>query len=386
MFRLALLSVLTLAPSLESFDAAIEAFMKERGAPGGALAVVKDGRLVHAKGYGWADVEAKVAVEPTSLFRIASVSKPITAVAVLSLVQKGKLELDAKAFALLGLEPGEKGDRRLAEITVRHLLHHTGGWDREKSGDPMFKSVEIAEAMGAVPPADASAIIRWMMGRPLDFDPGARHAYSNFGYCVLGRIIEKVSGEPYEAHVRKAVLEPMGITRMRVGKSLLKDRAEGEVRYYQPKATAERSVFGRDGERNVPWPYGGFSIEAMDAHGGWIASAVDLARFASSLEKVLDAKSLETMFARPAGLKPSPAYYACGWMVRPIGSSGKANTWHNGSLPGTGTLLVRRHDGLTWVALFNQRSSKDGELDPALHRAADAVTDWPKDDLFPGYR
>jgi N-acyl-D-amino-acid deacylase len=382
MFRLCILALLTLAPSLESFDAAMAPFMKERGVPGGALAVVKDGRLVYAKGYGFADIDAKVEVEPTSLFRIASVSKPITAVAIFTLVQKGKLELDAKAFALLGLEPGEKGDRHLADITVRQLLHHTAGWDREKSGDPMFKSIEIAEAMGAAPPADANAIIRWMLGRPLDFDPGARHAYSNFGYCVLGRIIEKLSGESYETYVKKAVLEPMGISRMRLGKSLLKDRAQGEVCYYQPKATAERSVFGRDGERNVPWPYGGFCLEAMDAHGGWLASAVDLARFASSLEKVLDAKSIDTMFARPAGLKPSSAYYACGWMVRPIGKDGRANTWHNGSLPGTNTLLVRRHDGLTWVALFNQRSSNDGDIDPALHRAADAVVEWPKEDLF----
>jgi CubicO group peptidase (beta-lactamase class C family) len=386
MTRLALLVLLTVAPRLDAFDAAMAAFMKDHGAPGGALAVVKDGRLVYAKGYGWADVDGKAAVTPESLFRIASVSKPVTAVAILALVRHGKLDLDAKAFALLGLKPGENGDPRLADVTVRHLLHHTGGWDRAQSGDPMFLSVEIAEAAGDAPPADANAVIRWMMGRRLDFDPGARHAYSNFGYCVLGRILEKVSGEPYETHVRKAVLEPMGITRMRLGKSLLKDRAEGEVRYYQPKATAERSVFGRDGEKGVPWPYGGFFIEAMDAHGGWIASAVDLARFASSLEKVLDAKSLETMLERPPGLKEAPAYYAGGWMVRPVGKEGRANTWHGGSLPGTNTLLVRRHDGLTWVALFNQRSKGDAELDPALHRAADAVAEWPKDDLFPRYK
>ena len=347
------------APRLDSFDAAVESFMKERGVEAGALAVVKDGRLVHAKGYG-ADIE------PTSLFRIASVSKPVTAVAVLSLVQKGKLELDAKAFGLLGLAPT---DPRAAEITVRQLLQHTAGWDREKSGDPMFKSLEIAKAQGVPPPADANTILRWMLEKPLDFDPGTRHAYSNFGYCVLGRIIEKVSGAGYEVFVKKTVLEPMGITRMRLGKSRLEERAKDEVVYRQPGAS----------------PYGGFYLEAMDAHGGWLASAVDLARFASSLDKVLDRKTQETMWAPPPGLKAAAAYYACGWMVRPVGKEGKANTWHNGSLPGTNTLLVRRHDGLTWVALFNQRSPKDGELDPALHRAADAVAEWPKEDLFGRY-
>src|SRR5437016_13665515 len=112
MSRFVLLTVLALAPPLESFDAAMAAFMKERGAPGGALAVVKDGRLVYAKGYGLADVEANVAVEPESLFRIASVSKPITAVAVLALVRKGKLDLDAKAFGILSLKPRDPGDPR----------------------------------------------------------------------------------------------------------------------------------------------------------------------------------------------------------------------------------------------------------------------------------
>jgi CubicO group peptidase (beta-lactamase class C family) len=370
-------------PQQGSFDAAMAAFMKKNGAPGGALAVVKDGRLALAKGYGRADVDEPTPVEPTSLFRIASLSKPITAVAVLALAQKGTLDLDGKAFALLELKPPEKGDPRLADITVRHLLHHTAGWDRDRSGDPMFQSIEIAEAEGSAPPADARAIIRWMMGRPLDFDPGTRHAYSNFGYCVLGRILEKVSGESYESHVKKAVLEPMGITRMRLGRSLLKDRAEGEVRYAQPNTRAARSVFG--GERDVPWPYGGFCIEAMDAHGGWIASAVDLARFASSLEKVLEAKSVETMFERPPGLGAPPAYYACGWMVRPVGDKPGRNAWHAGSLPGTNALLVRRQDGLAWAALFNQRSKGDGEIETALHQAADAVTEWPKEDLFPRY-
>jgi CubicO group peptidase (beta-lactamase class C family) len=376
--------LLSAASSREGkFDAAMTAFMGKSGAPGGALAVVKDGRLAFAKGYGLADVDERTAAEPTSLFRIASLSKPITAVAVLALAQKGKLDLDGRAFALLELKPAEKGDPRLAEITVRHLLHHSAGWDRDRSGDPMFQSIEIAEAQGSAPPADARAIIRWMMGRPLDFDPGARHAYSNFGYCVLGRILEKVSGESYESHVKKAVLEPMGITRMRLGRSLLQDRAKDEARYAQPDAKAARSVFG--GGRDVPWPYGGFCLEAMDAHGGWIASAVDLVRFASSLDKVLDAKSIDTLFERPPGLKPAPAYYACGWMVRPVGDRGGMNAWHSGSLPGTHSLLVRRHDGLVWAALFNQRSKGDGEIELALHAAADAVTEWPKEDLFPLY-
>ncbi len=374
-----------LVQDLPSFDEAMETQLKKFDIPGGSLAVARSGRLVHAKGYGMADVDAKTPVAPESLFRIASISKPITAVAILRLVQDGKLDLDATAFELLGLRPG-KPDARLKDITIRQLLQHTGGWDREKSGDPMFRPFDIAEEAGVAPPPGPDAIIRFVAKRPLDFDPGTREAYSNFGYCVLGRVLEKVSGEPYEDFVKKTVLAPMGITRMRLGRTLLKDRAEGEVRYYPVTGQQARPVFATVKEKEVPWPYGGFNLEAMDAHGGWLASAVDLVRFASNIEKVLDEKSRAVMVARPPGLPESPAYYACGWMVRPIGKDGKRNTWHGGSLPGTATLLVTRHDGLVWAALFNDRSKGEGKIDPALHKAADAVAAWPDVDLFGKYR
>jgi CubicO group peptidase (beta-lactamase class C family) len=373
------------ATPLRSFDDALEGHLKEYGIPGGALAVVRDGRLVLAKGYGLADTEAKIPVAPDSLFRIASISKPITAVAVLKLVEGGKLDLDAKAFALLGLRR-EKGDPRLDDVTVRHLLQHTGGWDRERSGDPMFLPFRIAEDLGVPTPPDAGAILRYMAQRPLDFDPGTHYAYSNFGYCVLGRILEKVSGEPYEDYVRKRVLAPMGITRMRLGRSLAEERADGEVRYYSLTEPRSRPVFDRLTQKDVPWPYGGFNLEAMDAHGGWLASAVDLVRFACSIDKVLDTRMQDLMVARPERLKSEAAYYGCGWMVRPVGKDGKRTLWHAGSLPGTSTLLVRRYDGLVWAALFNDRSRGDGKIDPALHRAADAVTEWPAGDLFRGFR
>ena len=115
----------------DAFDREMLAFMNARQVPGGSLAVVKDGRLVYAKGYGWANREKKIPVTPASLFRIASISKPITAVAVLKLVEDKKLDLEARAFDLLRTEPVLKDrrppDARLSRITVRHLLQHTGG-------------------------------------------------------------------------------------------------------------------------------------------------------------------------------------------------------------------------------------------------------------------
>lgn len=387
------------APSLASFDQAMAQFIAARGMPGGALAVVKDGRLVHARGYGWADKEKKTSVEPTSLYRIASISKPITGVAVLKLVEQGRLKLDDRAFDLIPQKPlpGAKPDPRLRGITIRQCLQHTGGWDRDKSYDPMFRPKLIAEAVGETAPASASAVIRYMMGQPLDFDPGTRYAYSNFGYCVLGRVIEQLTGKSYEQFVKDAVLTPAGIKGMRLGRSVESGRAPNEVRYYMPEAETADSVFPGLPAK-VPWPYGAFNLEAMDAHGGWLASAVDLARFAAALHDPAKCPLLkpepwrELHAPPPASVAPNTegslkgAYYCCGFMSRPMDSERRrVNYWHTGSLPGTYTMLVRRWDGLAWGALFNQRSKDrklDGEIDPALHRAADAVKEWPKEDLF----
>ncbi len=384
-----------------AFDREVNAFMEARRIPGGTLAVVKDRRLIYAKGYGWADREKKIPASPASLFRIASISKPVTAVAVMKLVEAGKLSLDAKAFDLIRLAPvlrqGRQPDARLAHITILQLLQHTGGWDRDMSADPMFRSEEIAEQTGTPAPAAPEAIIRFMLGRRLDFDPGTRYAYSNFGYCVLGRIIEKVSGVSYEQFVREQVLAPIGIQRMRIGATLDGRQAHGAVRYYTSAHGLAKNVFP-GGDKEVPWPYGGFHLEAMDAHGGWIASVVDLARFAAALDgpgssPLLKPETIRAMYAPPeppawraANGQLADAFYGCGWMVRPHAASGRANFWHSGSLPGTTTLLVRRWDGLNWAVLFNQRSNNgalpDSAIDPALHRAAAAVTDWPTQDLF----
>ena len=384
-----------------AFDREMEAFMSARGVPGGALAVVKDRRLVYARGYGWANREEKIPVQADSLFRIASISKSFTGVAVLKLVEEGKLSLEAKAFPLLGIQPAVQSfvdpEPRLRAITIRQLLQHTGGWDRDQSFDPMFRSDRIARANLTPPPATSREVIRYMLSRPLDFDPGTRYAYSNFGYCLLGRVIEKVTGQKYEQFVREKILSPIGIQRMQLGMTLDGKQAAGEVCYY-PSAQAEADNVFPGEPRQVPWPYGGFHLEAMDAHGGWLASVVDLARFAAALDDparspLLKKESFATMQAPPAPPASRRAdgsledsYYGCGWMVRPVGPEGRANYWHSGNLPGTNTLLVRRHDGLSWAVLFNQRSEDkqlpDSAIDAALHRAANSVRVWPEQDLF----
>ena len=272
---------------MEGFDQAMVALMEKWDIPGGAVAIAKDGRLVFAKGYGLADVENEEPVLPDSLFRIASISKPVTAVAILTLVEDGLLDLDERAFDILDHFEAPDGavlDPRINEVTVRQLLHHSGGWDRDVSYDAMWIPHRVAAQLNPPGPVVCRDVIRYMLGQPLDFDPGTQYAYSNLGYCILGRIIEEKTGQPYEEYVKENVLTPLGTTKMQVGGTLLEERAEGEVRYYgYPGQGLAYSVFP-EGTQRVPWPYGGFHLEAMDAHGGWIASPVDLVRFATALD------------------------------------------------------------------------------------------------------
>lgn len=353
---------------LAALDDAILRCMTEHNVPGAALALAKDGQLLYARGFGWADLQALEPVQPHSLFRIASVSKPITAVAIFQLVEAGRLSLEERVFELLHVEPylqpGAEPDPRLAQITVRHLLQHTGGWDRARSGDPMFFPVEIAQALDVPAPAAPAHIMRWVTGRSLDFDPGQEYAYSNFGYCLLGRIIEKLTGLSYEEAVHRAILAPLGISTMQIGRTHLAGRLPGEVVYY-PLTELSRSVFQANLGYRVPTCYGGWYLEAMDAHGGWVACAPDLVKFGSAFPPtgsgpLLSQDSVVEMFAPP--LPPvacdengqtNGTYYACGWQVDAAVDGRPAQQHHNGMLFGTAAVLRRRDDGLCWAALFN---------------------------------
>jgi N-acyl-D-amino-acid deacylase len=162
-------------------------------------------------------------------------------------------------------------------------------------------------------------------------------------------------------------------------------------------------VFATDLHQPVPAPYGEWCLEAMDSHGGWIATASDLARFAAAFDDpdscpVLSRESIDMMFARPPGIagpgiaglglagheengSEKPVYYSLGWNNRVL-SDGKINHWHTGSLPGTATILIRRHDGRNFVALMNSRVSPSSshlgqEIDKLLHQMADEVKEWP---------
>ena len=227
-----------------------------------------------------------------------------------------------------------------------------------------------------------------MMTMPLDFTPGTKYAYSNFGYCVLGRIIEKITGVRYEDYVKRVLLAPMGITDMQTGHTQIAFRAPNEVHYYDDYDGMVQSVFPNITEP-VPYPYGGFYLESFDSLGAWIASAQDLVQFAVSIDGArlpayLQPATLTTMLARdPKIWSTTDHWYALGWQVT------YPNWWHDGAIGGSRALLVRIPNGIAWAVLFNKYHNDPKEdylfpyVDRALWNAFYQVTSWPSWDLFP---
>ena len=221
-----------------------------------------------------------------------------------------------------------------------------------------------AATMGLDDPAQATTIVRFMLGVPLDFDPGSKSVYSNFGFNVLGRIIEHVSGQPYAEYVRDRVLTPAGVTDMRIGRTRLEDRAPGEVHYYaQPGPGRSESVFW--GEGYDPIAYGSYYMEALDSHGGWIGSAADLVRFATAVDgqrgpALLTPAALRAMIDTPrpaesgigSGWDMKPVTHGLGWDMTPV--AGGVEWAKPGALGGsTAAWIYRGVDGLAIAFVFN---------------------------------
>jgi N-acyl-D-amino-acid deacylase len=392
-------------PELKPIDELLTDYLRNNFLLAGAsVAIARNGRIVYARAFGYADVEAKQAAEPSSLFRIASVSKTFTSAAIMLLVQQSKLKLTDCVFPLLDLgmpfHETTPLDSRLNSITVHQVLCHCGGWaaniarnpfETWTGFDPMFSTQQIAQSLGTESPAHPIDIVRFMMTRPLEFPPGTQYAYSNFGYCLLGRVIEKVSGMPYADFVTNKLFKPLEIAEPRVGRSLAEMRAKGEVRYYSADETTPttKSVFGG---KDVFWRYGGFSVESMDSHGGWIATASNLARFGASLDMTnpsgpLTSESIGSMFSRPQGTGMTsngidlPEYYGYGWHVDSSMLEGKSE-WHDGSFSGTSAFLNRRSDGVVWAIAFNstnddQRRAPAIAIAPKINSLLNSTSKWP---------
>jgi CubicO group peptidase (beta-lactamase class C family) len=379
-------------PALAGCDAAVQEFMSRWNIPGASVAISKDGRLVYARGFGHADLARTEPMRPAHLLRVASVSKPVTAVAILKLAEEGKVALNHRVFGPEGYLRGAYytdviQDQRIYDITVRQLLEHTGGWNRnvavdnQPSSDPIDFPLHVAQVMGSSNPVADSTLVRFVLSRGLNFTPGSRFAYSNMGYLVLGKIIEQVTGQPYAAWVQQNLLLPAGVQEAHLGRNLLADKQEREAEYFSK--SSRESCYGT-GQR-VPMPYGGWNLEAMGAHGGWLFSARDLVRLMLAVDgnpsrpDLLTATSIDTMTTSD---EPNRRY-AKGWMV----NKDRTTWWHTGSLDGTASCVVRTAAGYTWAILLNGRAVPNRfwhdleELGWDCLRVADGR--WPAYDLFP---
>jgi D-alanyl-D-alanine carboxypeptidase len=312
-------------------DALVADYMTRFDTPALSAASARGKAPVDARAWGWADRQRRAPATIHSRFRIASVSKPLTATALFTLIEAGRLRLDDRVFAPNSLLPefaalGPQLDW-LHAITVHQLLTHTaGGWPNDGS-DPMFEPSGLDQRQ---------LIAHTLRTLPLVAAPGERFAYSNFGYCVLGRVIERVSGLSYERYVREHVLEPAGVRAMQIAAST---PADDEVHYYSQ-------------DRQDPYR---LPIARMDSHGGWIATPSDLVRCLVAIFSARDRNGAPTLLSatslaemtRPTTANPA---YACGWRVNPAG-----NCWHTGSLSGTTSLMVHSAAGLSWAATLNTR-------------------------------
>lgn len=292
--------------------------MKAHHAPVLSLAFARPNELLFRKAWGVVEWGGDVAT-PDSLFRIARVTKPITAVAIFQLIEGDFLKLDDHVFGDDGLLNGEFGadlPENLNTITVRHLLTHAaGGWPNDGRG-PTLRHPELEQREW----------LEWVLrGRPLQYAPGEKYVYSNVGYCLLGWIVGKLTARNYADYVRENVLAPCKITQMRLA---TREQTAGEARYYDQS--------GDD-------PYAR-NMARLEACAGWLATPTDLTRFATRFPQLLKPGTLEVMLAPSA---PNPNV-ACGWSV-----NHKGTIWHSGGIAGSNAFVVRLKSGLSWAVLTN---------------------------------
>ncbi|MBL8270912.1 serine hydrolase domain-containing protein, partial [Steroidobacter sp.] len=287
--------------SADRFEGAREAIrrhMQEKQVPGLAVAVWQDGKILWQQGFGWADVENRVAATEHTMFCLASVSKSLTAIGLMTLVEAGKVDLDKPANDYLGPDQIKSWIGDADAATVRRLANHTAGF----TGSSQFF---YGEELKQLPPISQNIARYGFLGTPA----GERFAYSNIGYGVLGQLIERVSGKSYGDYMRQNVFLPLGMTHssLNLAPGLEKHQA---VRY--------------DFDR-VPLP---FYESAEPASASLYSSAHDLARFGLFFSKhrqkdqaaILSEKSIARMTDQLVSqnattVKGAPRSYGVGWMV-----------------------------------------------------------------------
>jgi len=366
---------------LPAFDDIMNEALVTRGIPGGALAIAKDGKLLVARGYGMANAQTREPVTLDTLFCTATITRTITAVAVLRLVDQGKLSLDDAVYPLLG-KPRPLGrptiDSQVQKITVRQLLLHAGGWNSKYHSDVLRQTQKISKAAAEKLPLSADAVLRYGLSQRLDFAPGSETHYSNFGYFLAKLVVQCSARQPYETYVRQEVLRPMGINEMR-------------IEQLAPAYAAHEAHRYGSGGRELP---GGRELIAAPA-GNWLASIVDLARFLTAVsgtrgKPFLTSAARQQMLAvPPLPLMPrrGGSHVSLGWDS--VTEEPRGIQFHKSGLAaGVRTYIEHRSDGIDWVLLLNSdgqapdRPPAASEIIDKIRQSIDATRDWPDRDLF----
>lgn len=380
-------------PQLAVYETLLRPVLEKWKVPGAAVAITDQGRLVYARGFGFADRDNWIPVQPTSMFRLASISKTLTGMTILKLVEEGKLSLDAKFMDLIpNLPPATNPapDPRMRQVTVRQLMMHIEGFDRDIENDHAMYFNTASRLFNA--PVSKDLMTRYVISQKLDFEPGTKYAYGNSAYQILGRIIERITGKPYEDAVREKILTPSGAAGIRTGRALAEGRYPDEVKYYDyPGAPLIASPTVPGSPKPAPRPYANIWPEMSDSYGGMVGNAVDLLKYVNALDgrrggPILNANTISSITQRPPAPVPvnNAGWTGLTWRITPI--TGGFHWWHSGGASGTRNLLARRQNGRAWVILTNTRpEDEDSILDDffvAMATAEARVTAWPTHDLF----
>ena len=341
---------------LSGLDRKINTYMNKWAFKGASLAITRNDSLVYAKGYGWADEENGIAMEPSNIMRMASVSKLITATGIMVLQDMGKLHIKDTVFGPSGILKDSLfintiTDPNYKKITIEHLLRHQGGFYR----DPVFASREVMLQMRLDNPPTKEDFYRLVLKRKLKFMPGSWQEYSNFGYLLLSEIIEEVSGMEYEEFMKEKVLTPAGCFDMHIARNYYKDKRENEVRYYTHEGDG-KFIEEYNGSGNlVERCYGGSDINLLSGAGAWCGSTVELARFIASIDGnpvQPDIISLESVNLMTEYFDSNT--FSLGW-----NDTDPDKGWsRSGTLAGTCAYVKHYPDGECWILISNTSTWK----------------------------
>lgn len=321
------------AASVGRIEKALTAFMASVNAPGLSLAIGLDGQLRFEDGYGLADIENFVPAKATTVYRLASVSKPITAVATMQLVERRLLSLDDTVGKWVPDVPAA-----LQPITVRQLLSHQSGI-RHYSAQEDDSSKHYPQHYASL--RDALAIFR---NDPLVHAPGTKMTYSTYGYTLLGVIIEQASGKNYVDFVSENVFKPLGMMHSRPDQShaIVLNRSRG---YAKTDAGSVRNAGFMDPSYKIPG-------------GGWLSTVGDMVRFGLALQTgtLLKPESFQQMTTMQRVGGKDDTFYGLGWIVEGWGIPDAPRipglVWHGGVQQGVTTNLYMLLPDRTVVAVM----------------------------------